>query len=306
MDGDPSVPAPALDIGTLKQFLDSLQSFSMDLIQHLQSGQTLCHYTSLDGLISIINNGDLWLTNTRFCNDDEEMLLGHKLVDELVDQLETEAAAGRTKDWFDRLRKKIKMARNDQVYVTCFCERDNLLSQWRGYADNGGGVSIEFDAPGFGQVAGPDCMHGLMRLWKVFYSGDQQRKIIRSCFDYPHWPPTSTDDNISYIVDALQFFMPTFKHPDFAAEEERRLIFTPNPNLAITPKFRTRRGMLVPYFSLRDLAGGGFPNGKLPIRRITVGPSYTRDLNVESVRTLLAQNGYVGIEVAKSTTPFRP
>jgi hypothetical protein len=301
-------------IGALKEFLGLLESLGSapepeGLVQHLRVDQKLCHYTSLEGAIGIISGGDLWLTNSRYSNDDEELNYGHQLVDSVLDELEKEAATDVSRLWLQDLRTCFRAARGDQVYVCCFCEKDNLLSQWRGYAENGGGVSVEFDPIGFTAVTGrPGCAHGLMRLWKVFYDRDLQQKIIRACVDYFR-PVEGEDDRIRFVVDALQFFMPTFKNSDFREERERRLIFTPDPTaLALPkPKFRTRRGLLVPYFSLRELSDptGQGSSFKLPITGVLIGPGLHRALNVESTRIMLAKHEYPGVPVRASTTPYR-
>jgi hypothetical protein len=307
---DQSVPAPRppLDIAVLTQFLNSLQSYSQDLVQHLSSGQKLCHYTTLEGALGIIGSGDLWLTNSRYSNDDEELNYGNQLVDNVLDRLENDAKTDVQRlDWLRRLRAQIKEGRQEHVYICCFCERENLLSQWRGYAENGGGLSIEFDPNGFMAVAGPDCPHGLMRLWKVFYDRAQQEKIVRDAIEYPYWPAGNDDDRIRFIVDALQFFMPTFKNGDFREEQERRLIFTPNPTAIPKPKFRTRRGLLVPYFSLRELSQSpGIGSGlALSIKSVLIGPGPHRALNVESSKLMLEQHGHTSVTVQASPTPYR-
>jgi hypothetical protein len=43
--------------------------------------------------------------------------------------------------------------------------------------------------------------------------------------------------------------------------------------------------MLVPYYSVNDLTNGSF---RLPIKRIVVGPSPHKDINMSSVRAILA------------------
>lgn len=47
-------------------FLNSLESYSSDLVQELRAGVKLCHYTTLDGAIGIVQGGDLWLSHLRF------------------------------------------------------------------------------------------------------------------------------------------------------------------------------------------------------------------------------------------------
>src|SRR6185312_8715603 len=178
--------------------------------------------------------------------------------------------------------------------------------QWRGYAENGGGVSIEFEPSFFQHFSGPDALHGLMRLWKVTYNQMQQQDIIRTCLGYP-WPGTE-DEQIRYTVDAIQFFIPTFKNPAFMEENERRLIFTPRQSIPVKPRFRTRRGVLLPYFSLQELAsptGARNPVYPLQVKNNTVGPSHNGLLNVDSMNFLLKSNSYAGVEAKLSPIPYR-
>ena len=118
-----------IDIPVLTNFVISLLSYSTDLIQHQRSGQALCHYTTLDGARNILSGGDLWLTNSRYSNDDEELSYGHRLVEGVFDELETD---GVPRPWLQQLRDRLEKARGDEVYICCFCEKDNILSQWRG------------------------------------------------------------------------------------------------------------------------------------------------------------------------------
>lgn len=295
-----------IDLNALRGFLDSLHSYSQDLIQNLESGHSLHHYTTLEGAAGILASGDLWLSNARFSNDDEEIRYGHRIVEDVISQMMQESADPIRLQRLNDIRDRVNAAMGDQVYICCFCEKDNLLSQWRGYAENGGGVSFEFDPLGFGLIAGPDCAHGLMRLWKVFYRPEQQRDIIRKCIEYPYWP--ADDETTRYITDAIKFFLPTFKNADFAEEQERRLIFTPDPNAPVQPRFRTRRGLLVPYYSLQDL-GPRNPDGsaafRVPVTGLTIGPSPHRALNVESLSQLVQALPPPAITVRASTTPYR-
>jgi hypothetical protein len=298
-----------MDYSALTGFLNSLESYSHDLVQELRGGAKLCHYTTLDGALGIIQGGDLWLSHLRFSNDDEEFLYGLRLVSAELEALA--AAAGADAQRLDRVRvvqKLIDEQREQPIYICCFCEHENLLSQWRGYADNGGGVSIEFDAQGFRQYSGEDSPFGLTRLWRVVYRDESQRNVVRKAFDYPHWP-LSQDPSAHerYIADALSFFLPTFKNADFLDEKERRLIFTPDPVKPPKPRFRVRGGMLVPYVRMRDMAGlpPEAPPRPLPITRVLVGPGRHRLLNRESLRMALDAHGYGQVPVDVSSTPYR-
>jgi hypothetical protein len=302
-----SAPAqrPALNIEALRQFLDSIRSFAgPELILESSSVPRLYHYTNLAGLKGIISDNDLWLTHVRFCNDDEELTHGRKVVAETL----AAKRAGSTPEklaYLDLVAQLLREPLADGVYVCCFCAKDNLLSQWRGYAENGAGVSIELDHKEFEFLTGPDCQHGLLRLWKVFYNEDQQRRIIGKALDFAwdlqqHFAPEKRAEN---AADAIQFFIPTFKNRDFEEENEWRLIFTPNPAVAVTPEFRTGRNMLTPYYTLNSL--GWSPARPLPITALCIGPGTHKTLNAQSAQLLLKQRGYAAVPVRVSMTPFR-
>lgn len=61
--------------------------------------------------------------------------------------------------------------------------------------------------------------------------------------------------------------------------------------------------MLAPFYSLRELIGIGLP--RLPIRRVLIGPSVHKQLNLESGKALLFQNGYTDVQVLVSNTSYR-
>ena len=199
-------------------------------------------------------------------------------------------------------------------YICCFCEKENLLSQWRSYGANGIGISLAFDPMKFIDITGTDMPLGLMRLWKVFYNTSQQRRIVNRAMEFV-WENRHHNDTSNQLAqraaDAIQFFIPTFKNADFREEKERRLIFTPHSHCAVTPRYRVGRGMLIPYFSVRDLAEdadrGGTPSlpWRLPIRSVMVGPCAQQDLNVKGATMLLRQNGYDPVDVKASPTPYR-
>jgi hypothetical protein len=201
-----------------------------------------------------------------------------------------------------RLAEFVEQPPPQGVYICCFCKKDNLLSQWRGYGANGAGVSIRLQPSKFDVVTGPDSPHnGLMRLWKTFYDPIIQEQILRTAIQFGYTPGAATDGCAARAADAVEFFIPTFKNADFLKEDECRLIFSPPENCPVKPLFRITRGMLVPYYSLKGLSG----QNKLPIVGLTIGPSANKAMNVESVRMMLASLGYEGVSVEASATPYR-
>jgi len=297
-----------MNVDVLKPFLDSLASYSNDLLQQLSAGKHLCHYTTLEGALAIIEGGDLWLSHLRFSNDEAELRYGQDLVHDELAQLSGQAdLLPSRRAELQAIRDRFAATRDQSIYIACFCEQADLLSQWRAYADNGGGVSIEFDPVGMQLFSGPNVPTGLSRLWRVFYDPAQQRKIVRSCIDYPYWNAATEDERIEHVVEAIQFFVPTFKDPGFHGEMERRLIFTPGGPAAPLPRFRVRSGMVVPYVRLRELAPAAFaaPNARLPILKVMVGPGRHRQLNRDSLEMTLRQRGHADLEVEASRIPNR-
>jgi hypothetical protein len=65
-------PRPVVDLQQLGNFLSSIDSRFPALIFDPQGGR-LYHYTDHIGLIGIIRDHDLWLTHSRYSNDEEEM-----------------------------------------------------------------------------------------------------------------------------------------------------------------------------------------------------------------------------------------
>jgi hypothetical protein len=105
----------------------------------------LFHYTSQAGLLGIVTSNVLWATNALYLNDSSELDYGLS-----VARKRLRSMAGGT----DLVREFLRRAdllldlpgllpgRN--FYACCFCEDPDLLSQWRAYADRGGGYAIDF------------------------------------------------------------------------------------------------------------------------------------------------------------------
>jgi hypothetical protein len=300
---------PFVDIPALSSFLISIGSYHMDLIltpqNNLNQGSLqLYHYTDLAGLLGILQNHDLWLTHSQYSNDAEEMVHGTTVARNVIEiALTTKAYDAAYLHELSQLTSK-----PEGVYICCFCEKDNLLSQWRGYGANGAGVSLQFAPKQFADVSGPDNAHGLLRFWKVFYNVATQTDIIERAL--AHYAPgnlVNAGESPAALArkaaDAVRFFIPTFKNADFKEEDEWRLVFTPAPGIAVRPQFRVSRSMLVPYYSLRDLIGTALP--RLPLYQVCVGPSVHKQVNSESVKALLEDTGYTGISVTVSNTSYR-
>lgn len=299
-----ALQGPDLNILSLQSFLDSVESINNQLVLSPDPERRLYHYTDLGGLQGIVEKHDLWLTHLRYANDAEELSLGYRVAREVVKEQREKETSPQALEFFQEIDRLLDPQTAAEVYICCFCKRDNLLSQWRGYGANGSGVSIEFKPASFAEVAGADCPIGLMRFWRVYYKPETQRSIIESAITYhlPQCQHASVAETARKAADVIQFFIPTFKSKDFEDEEEWRLIFTPRQDCPVRPRFRTRNNMLVPFYSLRDITEQRMP--QLPITQVMVGPSTHRELNRVSAEMLLLRDGYQ-VPVKVSETSFR-
>ncbi|MGC2238492.1 MAG: DUF2971 domain-containing protein [Pyrinomonadaceae bacterium] len=289
------------DLESLRAFFENIKSVAPNF-NFLGGGvNSLYHYTDLGGLKGIIESKDIWLTNSRYSNDDDEITYGYGIVKGVIEE-KIKANPGE-KDFLKQLSELIKEPPEDGIYTCSFCRKDNLLSQWRGYGANGTGVSIKFNPHLFDDVLGMDSPKGLIRMWQVFYDIKVQKRIIRRAIDFFGGKPVSPEDRLRQTADAIQFFIPTFKHAGFKEEKECRMIFTPPPDFDTKPSFRVARGMLIPYFPLQEIVKP-IPFS-LPITGIRIGPSMNKLLNKQSVTTLLNKNGYGRIAVKNADIPYR-
>lgn len=292
-----------VDISWLNGFLLNVGSFAEDWIYGVQPDASLYHYTDLAGLVGILTTGDLWLTHSRFSNDEQELTHGYALARRVIEDSRTSLVGPDWPSFLDMVSEHLRDVPTQGVFITCFCKGENLLSQWRGYGANGAGVSIQLRPRQFNLVTGPDSPeHGLMRLWRVFYAADTQRQLLSTALSFAFQSAADNATRASRAADAIEFFVPTFKNADFQSEDECRLIFTPPPRCTVKPHFRVARGMVMPYYSLRELSLG---RQRLPITGITVGPSPNRAVNVESIRMLLETFDYADVPVVASPTPYR-
>ena len=118
--------------------------------------------------------------------------------------------------------------------------------------------------------------------------------------------PGTPEERAENTAAAIRFFVPTFKNENFAGEQECRMIFTPEAGFKLSPKFRVGRGMLIPYFSLKDLRTLlAQPVSELPIRTVLLGPSGNKLLNKGSAEMMLKAHNYAKVSVECSRIPFR-
>ena len=211
--------------------------FSEQILQHREH---IYHYTMTEGLKGIVETNSLWATSAYYLNDTSEIEYGCRLAIKILDQNFSEASSGFAKMALHHAGTILgdpsqREVRASTIYVTCFCESDNLLSQWRAYGHSGG-FSVRFRSRELRFLA-PE--HITAAVGKVLYEKDDQINLLRDMVAAAvsvlgdtsvvrGYDNAASSDSVreagEIIAQVLLSMVTCFKAPDFREEQEWRLV----------------------------------------------------------------------------------
>ncbi len=95
----------------------------------------------------ILTNRNLWLSHVTSFNDPQEIEYGKGIVVGVLREFLRRENNQDVRDFLSAILPSVHSfgKSTHHVFLTCFCEDGNLLSQWRGYAEQGLGYSLGFD-----------------------------------------------------------------------------------------------------------------------------------------------------------------
>lgn len=295
-------------------------------------GLNLFHYTTAQGLLGIIDSRSFWSTRAGFLNDALEVRYGRDMAMGYIkkaEELYPETPG--LLNMLDAVKTRVDNLDGlmHEVYVTCFCTKGDLLSQWRGYADTGGGYSLKLRFTPLTQI------HSFKReeigasqplqLRRVIYDADQQHRLMRDliigvcerCAEVPSACSSDSDDTSRWfsaglgVFNAVADLILSFKHTAFEEEGEWRLVRTPTRGEAVPQRrFRAVNGQLVPYIVSPISEAGGFP-----MRHVLCGPGLHAERATYAVRQLIQTASvsshaisidFESVKVEHSAVPFLP
>ena len=151
------------------------------------------------------------------------------------------------------LKEKLEDAAKNDVFIACFSENEDDLSQWRGYAPSGCGVCIGFRSNALQKAADIDISRPPVErnrtfsfLAKVIYlagaSGPAFDPIIQASIT------ESSDDPVA-PSSMLAMAAPFYKNSSFRGECEWRIV-THSPLIMRNPsalRYRVGKSTLIPY-----------------------------------------------------------
>jgi hypothetical protein len=302
----------------------------------------LYHYTDINGLQGIWESGHLWATGSRFLNDTSELRLGVLLIQSRIAQRQTvlleenidalkraiqerEAEQQSVSDAFIeeiKLRNAPELAELQEIkgaaedaekymvsYIACLTERDDQLSQWRGYAREGYCVGFDtkllldsLDARVMRRVYYSDETEDEAYAARMIEVAKQHRKVM---LGQPELADEIDEEGRRWIMGIrLTTFAAFMKDSHFDEEMEVRIVqVNGSPDL-----FTPHRYGMVPRIVI--------PLPDNCIRSVRVGPSAHDELKRRSLfdyfrgvrfkkREGEAPAEELTPDVLKSTIPFR-
>lgn len=262
------------------------------------SPASLTHYTNLAGLQGILQNNELWASNVAFLNDREELLHGVKCAKKSLSNILNDRVLKHWKSDITKIVQEIESGRLPNTYATCFCERSDLLSQWRGYGGSEQGVALVFDRKGIDSLKigkrsflAP-VQYGLVK-GKVELKRSLRERLLAIAEE--DFAAMAEHEKSKTVYDALSELIPRFKHKGFEGELEWRLVVQ-HETVRDNVHFRTNKNVIVPFIKLNK--------NPLPLKYVRVGPGADQDLTIKSIAIFLEACGY-NVEIRKSTVPFR-
>lgn len=287
---------------SLSQVVDSLYGEAPSSV--------LYHYTSIDAALKILPDRKLWASDVHYLNDASELQHARET---LAREARTllgggEFDAGLLSQFSDWL--EIRVMDGHMLFVVCFSEDGDLLSQWRGYTPHGKGVSLGFSP----SVLRSSAAAQSFRFGRCVYDLQAQRSVAAATVRavataatavgpsqdaHPHQSYHGVFASMEADILAIAALL---KNDAFSAEREWRAVSLPIEGYVEGEmSFRPARTTLVPYvnFCFDDTAGS-------PLSRVVVGPTPNFTLAIGALSKFLTRvDANPRLGTAASRVPYR-
>lgn len=319
----PFVSSSAMRDTMMNTFDSKLKdALKLSPVGSIEEPPVLYHYTTANGLKSMVEKGSLWTTPSPFLNDIREFHLGLGVFTRAATKLATTHS-----DVGTRVKQCLKWLRRfstpSAMWLTSFTLQPDELSQWRAYAADGYGYAVGFETR--------ELMHLLPQptVCSVIYKPIEQRAFaimaltaavdtaVAMSMEFPGRLEAYDRDNVKLdeiegwlmqLGPVLRALCTTMKHYGFSVEKEYRLIVNAGLTSNLEIEVEPRKGAFVPHIPLRwrepDACGKSF----LPIREVITGPNLRPpDDAIGGMQMFLHRHNYVGkrkIEVKSSKIPY--
>lgn len=209
--------------------------------------EVVYHYCSVETFFQIITNHTLRLSDIEKSNDFMEkkwaiqQCLQHIRNNLHNPKYPCSRQPGLAADLLKEMEQQFQHY-NTMILAACFSSERDLLSQWRGYGDNGYGICIGISSqtefqPAYHRAerylnlkgSSQDLPSSLL-FANIRYTTTEIESICMQMFCiYMHWLPlrTSVEEAASQLVRILYPALPFFKSHAFSEEAEWRCVYYP-------------------------------------------------------------------------------
>lgn len=318
--------------------------------------KTLYQYGSNRRCFGILNDHAVRLCDIRKSNDYDELLIMYpQIFNEILTQYRQAPFPFKFEGLTDMsaMYRLVSMTRhylNDELnsgdfsnFVTCFSEEPDILSQWRGYADDGKGCCLGFSTSAIQKYC--EGSNGVLRLEKVNYVTQAEvnnlvqqfaNGILKALRDLREWivaemthddEVEDTDGLLGYnfccMIEKLLVHSLIFKGDGFAEEKEWRLFLTSRaykkPEWVLDADRITKgpRGFSETLTFLRNRIEFNISEDNIspyvpidfgdfedmPVQEIWLGPK--SKISTYDLKLYLTSKGYDSIKIIRSRISYR-
>lgn len=294
----------------------------------------LYHYTTANGLKSILDTNEFWVTRSDFLNDRSEIEYTRSIIEKVCRECICDNVV--CNKFLEAVEKEIvecnygigsgEIEIKGGYYILSFSTEKDSITLWSEYSQFMG-YSIGFKQQELiGEIkkyrGQSICWHGnviyaediqIQRIKEAltdrapYIRGKTYEEIIEKCIKEPQSQDAMEDFknlvmDFSVITSVYAMF---FKQPCFKEENEYRIVFSAfhegaGAGLEKKMNFREKEGFLIPYIVTKVKER----NELLPVMNITVAPKNTVDLAVRGMEYFLKAKGY-DVPIIKSQIPLR-
>lgn len=246
----------------------------------------LYHYTNQNGFLGILENKELWATKIQFLNDHKEYCLAKNLAERALKALLRNPEYKGEYFRIERFLANLDNYLDNNLCVFSFSEKDDLLSQWRGYSNSHGGYSIGFKKSELEALINSPEFNLEKCIYAEFEQVTEISKIIFESLDkFKDYIEPEQDfvvgssDSVAYFIKRLSYLSSYIKDCSFSEEQEWRII-------ALVPfegfDFRSGKSSLIPFKKIKIE-----DNIHNIISEITVGHTPNLNLALQSTKCFL-------------------
>jgi len=295
-------------------------------IEVLKKG-IIYHYTSVEGVLGILDKSEFWATKSDFLNDISEINYTFNLFEEnFLNKIKNEKVRTRMISQFRSKLDKETDLYNKVLYGTYIISfstnQDNLLL-WSEFTRKMGynlGFDIKDIRDAFNSKYETDGKFLLRLNGKVIYNKEEQIRLLGNKIDWK-LISDSSDKNmnslenldesisdeiiegfISWIIEICSLYSMIFKDSKFEHEEEYRFIIKSLHNSEIVSlnkemNFRVKEGALCPFVKVPF-------KGLNSLESITIGPKNNIDIAKKGLE-IYCRNKEIDPKILKSNIPLR-